>query len=203
MKAFTRVLIALFGAFFVSLYAQVSVCRPGIPEQPSNQWLCGHRLLPTWLLLIPVFFIALMLLLGKHCVAYRRTMSVLLLSTYGIYAAFESVKLHAWWQVSFSVAMLLAAVGIALRKRWGSVLVCALSLLFVLHLVGRCRRSLRLPENSQTPRSRALICTRHRIRTTCRLLLLRRNPAAQVRTRPGMTAGTKLALGERRRGLLC
>jgi hypothetical protein len=135
MKAFTRVLIALFGAFFVSLYAQVSVCRPGILEQPSNQWLCGHRLLPTWLLLIPVFFIALMLLLGKHCVAYRRTMSVLLLSTYGIYAAFESVNLHAWWQVSFSVAMLLAAVGIALRKRWGSVLVCALSLLFGVYYI--------------------------------------------------------------------
>ena len=110
MKSFTRALIALFGAFFVSLYAQVSVCAHGNLGQPLNEWLCGHRLLPTWLLLIPVIFISLMFLLGKRCVAYRRTMSVLFLSTYGIYTAFESVKLHAWWQVPLSVAMLLAAL---------------------------------------------------------------------------------------------
>jgi len=130
MKSFIRVLIALYGAFFASLYGQVSACPSGTLEQPWKEWLCGHRLLPTWLLLIPVLFIAFMFLLGKHSLAYRRTMSVLLLSTYGIFAAFETVNSHAWWQVPFSVSVLLAAIGIALRKKWGSVLVCALSLVF-------------------------------------------------------------------------
>jgi hypothetical protein len=132
MKSIIRILIALFGAFFGSLQINMISCRHGIPERPWSHWFCENQLW-TWPVLLLVLFTALMLLLGKHFVAFRRPISVFLLLLYGVYGILYAIEWRVWWPALVPIGSVLAAVGIALRKVWGRLIVCAFSLVFTLY----------------------------------------------------------------------
>ena len=92
LKSVVRVLIALFGAFFGSLQIQMSGCQLGVLGPSWSGWLCGHHVPQTWLLLIPILFIALMLILGNRLTAFQHSICVALLFVYGSYGVFDSIE---------------------------------------------------------------------------------------------------------------
>jgi hypothetical protein len=134
MKALIRMGVALFGALFGSLAVSVSTCTFAASRSPWPHWadfVCGHNVWALWLLSAPTLFALLAVLLGSPLRRFRRHMVVGLLAIYGVYGLAHLVGIDAWWMALFPVAMLVAATGVALGKRWARYLVYVLSLVWV------------------------------------------------------------------------
>jgi hypothetical protein len=58
---------------------------------------------------------------------------VLLLIAYAIYGISYAFRYQAWWLALVPVAALAAAIGVALRARWGSLLIYAISALYAIY----------------------------------------------------------------------
>src|SRR5215467_5313959 len=126
MKVLIRVGVALFGAMFGSLAASVSTCSYAASRSPWLRWadfVCGHNVWVFWLLSALPLFVLFTVLLGRHAKRFRRQMVVVLLTIYGVYALIHVATIKAWWVALFPLATLVAAVGVALSKRWSKYLV--------------------------------------------------------------------------------
>jgi hypothetical protein len=133
MKTFVRLIAALFGASFGSLAASVQVCTGATHDATWPRWadfLCGHNVWVFWLLSAPVLFTSIFWLLGKQFAPFRHYAAVALLAAYGLYGLFMLIGNQPLWTVIFPIAALVAAGGVAVRKRWARYLVYLLAFLF-------------------------------------------------------------------------
>jgi hypothetical protein len=133
MKRILRILIALFGSVFSAGLTSASMCGPsqGLTSRP--RWadvVCAH--VPyAWLVLIPILFAFFHFLLGRSCAPFRRHIVVVLWLIYGLYGCVFWIDWQRGWTALYPLASIAAAVGVALQKFWGRLLVYAMSALFI------------------------------------------------------------------------
>lgn len=121
MRAFktaVRILVALFAAFFGTLQISMS----------------GHdRRIAMWILLFSLLFALTLYVLSHDCVKWRVPIAVVILVTYGIYGIVDAFGYRLWWFGLVPFVALIAAVGVSLRARWGTLVTYAKSVLFALY----------------------------------------------------------------------
>jgi hypothetical protein len=132
IKATVRTLVALFAAFFGTLQLSMTVCR----LEPGASWthsLCHTHSIASPLLSFACLFALTLLVLSRRSAAFRRPLAVLFLLAYAIYGLVEAFEYQLWWLALVPVAALAAAIGVALRARWGTLATYAISALFVIY----------------------------------------------------------------------
>lgn len=134
MKAAARILSAVFVAFFGTLHLSITVCRPGIGTVWMNQ-LCATHPIASPLSSFAVLFSLTLMLLSRRCAGWRVPVAILLLVSYGVYGVADAIGYGLWWLAVVPMAAFLAAAGIGLRRRWGTLATYAISLLFGLYWV--------------------------------------------------------------------
>ena len=95
--------------------------------------LCATHPFALPLLSFAVLFSLTLMLLGRRCAAWRVPTTVVLLVSYGAYGVTYAIEYGPWWVAIAPLVALLAAVGIGLRQRWGTLVTYAISLLFGLY----------------------------------------------------------------------
>jgi len=125
MKLLVRVLAGLFIAAFVTLSISIAACPPD-----REVSFCGPRPWVRWAVCFPLVFILLFFGLSERLKRYRRYAVVALLGLYGIYGLTDPAWWHSWWVVP-SIALLIAALGVALKFPWARSLVWMLAAVFV------------------------------------------------------------------------
>ena len=132
IKAAARILIALFTAFFGTVQLSMTVCRIA-PGAAWTDWLCHTHRFASSLLSFAFLFALTLLVLSRRSAAFRRPLAVLLLFAYGLYGLVDTFEFRLWWLALLTVAVLVAAIGVALKARWGSLVTYAISALFVIY----------------------------------------------------------------------
>jgi len=125
MKLLVRILVGLFIAAFVTLLISIEACPPD-----REVSFCGQRPWMLWAVCFPLVFILLFFGLSERLKRYRRYAVAALLGVYGVYSLKDPAWWHSGWVVP-SVALLIAALGVALRFRWSRYLVWMLAAMFV------------------------------------------------------------------------
>jgi len=134
MKGIARCVIALFGAFFGSLLVSVQICSYAARQTQWPRWadfMCGHNVGYQWIISGPILFAVLVAILSTPFSRFRRHWVVLLLAVYGAYGLVLSLSSSQTLSTIYSVMLLVAAVGVALRTAWARYLVYALTIVFV------------------------------------------------------------------------
>jgi len=121
MKAFkttVRILVAVFTAFFGTL--QITMIRH------------DHRI-AIGIVLFALLFSLTLYVLSHDLAKWRVPIAVLSLLTYGVYGIVDAFGYRLWWFGLVPFAALIAAVGVGLRARWGTLVTYAISILFALY----------------------------------------------------------------------
>lgn len=134
LKTLIRLAVALFAALFGTLQLSMTI-QALLPVDAWVRQVChGHPIVSAGLSFVTLFAITL-LLLSRRWAASRLSLAVMLLACYGIYGVVEAVQYRAWWLALGPLVALASGVGVGLRARWGALLTCALSTLFVLYWI--------------------------------------------------------------------
>ena len=110
----------------------MTVCRIA-PGAAWTRWLCHAHWLASPLLSFAVVFAFTLLVLSRRSAACRRPLAVLLLLAYALYGVVDAFELQLWWLALVPVTALIAAIGVALKARWGALVTYAISALFVIY----------------------------------------------------------------------
>lgn len=132
IKAAARTLIALFAAFFGTLQLSMTVCRIA-PGAAWTRWLCHTHWFASPLLSFAFLFALTLLVLSRRSAAFRRPLAVLLLLAYAVYGLVDTFEFQLGWLAIVPVVALIAAIGVALKVRWGTLVTYAISALFVIY----------------------------------------------------------------------
>jgi hypothetical protein len=131
-KAAVRTLVGLFAGFFGTLQLSMTGCQLA-PGAPWTRWLCDSHRLASSLMSIAFLFALTLMALSRRSAAFRRPIAVLLLLAYGLYGLDDAFESQLWWLAVLPAVALAAALGIALRARWGTLVTYAISALFVIY----------------------------------------------------------------------
>lgn len=121
MKAFkttVRILVAVFTAFFGAL--QITMIRH------------DHRI-AIGIVLFALLFSLTLYVLSHALEKWRVPIAVVILLTYAIYGIIDAFGYRLWWLGLVPFGALIAAVGVGLRTRWGTLVTYAISILFTLY----------------------------------------------------------------------
>ena len=129
IKAAARILSALFVGLFGTLELSLTVCRIGTGGIGIGQ-LCTDHPIASPLVSFALLFSLTLLLLSRRCTTWRVPIAVVLLAGYGLYGVAAAFGYGLWWIALVPIAALLAAIGVGLRERWGTLLTYAISILF-------------------------------------------------------------------------
>jgi len=130
-KATVRLLAALFIAFYGTVQLSMTVCDR-TPRPALIQWVCHTHSMASPLLTFALLLALTLFVLSHRCMILRLPLAVLFLLGYGIYGVMDATGYGLWWRALVPVAALAAAVGVALRARWGTLLTYAVSALYAL-----------------------------------------------------------------------
>ena len=175
IKAAARMLIALFTAFFGTVQLSMTVCRID-PGAAWTDWLCHTHRFASPLVSFAFLFALTLLVLSRRSATFRRPFAVLLLLAYALYSVVDTFEFRFWWLALLTVATLIAAIGVALKARWGALVTYAISALFVIYWSWGVITAARVGFFQSRPPigSGTLAGPRNRLRAPGRLLLLRR-----------------------------
>jgi hypothetical protein len=134
MKAAARILSAVFVGLFGTLELSLTVCRISAVAVWTRQLCTAHPIVSPLLSFALLFFLTLMLL-SRRCMVWRVPIAVLLLVSYGLYGIADAIGYGVWWIALVPAVALLAAIGLGLRQRWGTLLTYAISVLFGVYWV--------------------------------------------------------------------
>jgi hypothetical protein len=132
VKIAIRIFAAFFAAFFGALQLSMTVCVSR-PRGASTGWLCHAHPVVSSILSFTILVALTLLVLSRRCAAWRLPLAVVLLLTYGIYGVVDAIGYRVWWLALAPLVAVVAAVGVGLRARWGTLLTYALSALFALY----------------------------------------------------------------------
>lgn len=131
-KVAARTLATIFAAFFGTLQLSMTTCQPR-PTSALTRSLCQAHLITSSVVVFGLLFALSLLVLSTRMAALRRPLAVLLLVAYAIYGFVSTIEYQSWWLALVPVTALAAAIGVALRARWGTRLTYAISALFVIY----------------------------------------------------------------------
>ena len=134
IKAIVRTTAALVVALFCTVQITISVCQPATTLALTRS-LCQTHSLLSWVLTFAVLFAVTLLALSTRFARLRNWFAVGLLVAYAAYG-FVSVFDYRTWQLApLPLAVLIAAVGVALKARWGTFATYAVTAVFAIYIV--------------------------------------------------------------------
>ena len=118
IKVSVSVLGALFAASFGTLLFKFTDCR----LSSNSSWaasICPTGTVAWWAFFVGLFSLTLVLLSRRYAIV-RRPTAVVLLAAYSVYGFHYAFEYQSWWLTLVPLAFMAAAVGVALRTRWGT-----------------------------------------------------------------------------------
>ena len=129
IKASVRALGALFAASFGTLQLKITGCELA----SGSSWaasICHARPI-LWLACFVGLLSFTLVLLSRRYAIVRRPIAAALLAAYSIYGFDYAFEYKSWWLTLVPSAFMAAAVGVALRTRWGTWMTYITTTLFL------------------------------------------------------------------------